>query len=94
MRKAREEGPQVITLRSDAAVVVVTTDQYQKLKRKPIDIDDGKLRVTLDRGRRLFRHAMQHPVKGRRVLALRHDAVVGSLLREQPAVLAESSSDV
>ncbi len=42
MRKAREEEPQLITLRSDDAVIVVTTDQYQKLKRKPMGIDDGK----------------------------------------------------
>lgn len=35
VRKAREEGPQVITLRGDDAVVVVAADEFQKLSRKP-----------------------------------------------------------
>ena len=35
VRKAREEGPQVITLRGDDAVVVVDADQYQRLTRRP-----------------------------------------------------------
>ena len=35
MRKAREESPQVITLRGDDAVVVLAADDYQKLQRKP-----------------------------------------------------------
>ena len=35
VRKAREEGPQVITLRGDDAVVVMDAGQYQKLSRRP-----------------------------------------------------------
>ena len=35
VRKACSEGPQVITLRGDDAVVVVAADEYQKLSRKP-----------------------------------------------------------
>ena len=35
VRKAREEGSQVITLRGDDAVVVVAADEYHKLSRKP-----------------------------------------------------------
>ena len=35
VRKAREEGPQVITLHGDDAVVVVAADQYRKLTRRP-----------------------------------------------------------
>lgn len=35
VRKACAEGPQVITLRGDDAVVVVAADEYQKLSRKP-----------------------------------------------------------
>lgn len=35
VRKAREEGPQVITLRGDDAVVVVAAKQYWRLARRP-----------------------------------------------------------
>ncbi|HTO46805.1 MAG TPA: type II toxin-antitoxin system Phd/YefM family antitoxin [Burkholderiales bacterium] len=35
VRKAREEGPQVITLRGDDAVVVVAASQYRQLARRP-----------------------------------------------------------
>ena len=35
VRKATDEGPQVITLRGDDAVVVVAVDQYARLTRKP-----------------------------------------------------------
>ena len=35
VRKATDEGPQVITLRGDDAVVVVGADQYARLSRKP-----------------------------------------------------------
>jgi prevent-host-death family protein len=35
VRKATDEGPQVITLRGDDAVVVVAADQYARLTRKP-----------------------------------------------------------
>ena len=35
VRKAREEGPQVITLRGDDAVVVVAAKQYRRLARRP-----------------------------------------------------------
>ena len=35
VRKAREEGPQVITLCGDDAVVVLAADDDQKLQRKP-----------------------------------------------------------
>lgn len=35
VRKAREEGPQVITLRGDDAVVVVAAEDYRKLARRP-----------------------------------------------------------
>jgi prevent-host-death family protein len=35
VRKAREEGPQVITLRGDDAVVVVAAEDYRKLVRRP-----------------------------------------------------------
>ncbi len=35
VRKAREEGPQVITLRGDEAVVVVAAEDYRKLARRP-----------------------------------------------------------
>jgi prevent-host-death family protein len=34
VRKASEEGPQVITLRGDDAVVVVAADEYARLTRK------------------------------------------------------------
>ena len=34
VRKASEEGPQVITLRGDDAVVVVAADEYARLARK------------------------------------------------------------
>jgi len=36
VRKASDEGPQVITLRGDDAVVVVAADEYARLTRKPI----------------------------------------------------------
>jgi prevent-host-death family protein len=35
VRRARNEGPQVITLRGDDAVVVVAASDYQKLSRSP-----------------------------------------------------------
>jgi prevent-host-death family protein len=35
IRKAIEEGPQVITLRGDDAVVVVAAKEYGRLTRKP-----------------------------------------------------------
>lgn len=35
VRKATDEGPQIITLRGDDAVVVVAVDQYARLARKP-----------------------------------------------------------
>ena len=35
VRKAREEGPQTITLHGNDAVVVVDADEYEKLARKP-----------------------------------------------------------
>jgi len=35
VRKATDEGPQIITLRGDDAVVVVAVDQYVRLTRKP-----------------------------------------------------------
>jgi antitoxin Phd len=35
VRKAREEGPQVITLHGDDAVVVVEANDYRKLARRP-----------------------------------------------------------
>jgi len=34
VRKAADEGPQVITLRGDDAVVVVAADEYARLTRK------------------------------------------------------------
>ncbi len=35
VRRARAEGPQIITLRGDDAVVVVSAIEYQKLGRSP-----------------------------------------------------------
>ena len=35
VRRAREEGPQVITLRSDEAVVMLDADEYRRLARRP-----------------------------------------------------------
>ncbi len=35
VRKASDEGPQVITLRGDDAVVVVAVNEYARLTRKP-----------------------------------------------------------
>jgi prevent-host-death family protein len=35
VRKAADEGPQVITLRGEDAVVVVAADEYVRLTRKP-----------------------------------------------------------
>lgn len=35
VRKASDEGPQVITLRGDDAVVVIAADEYARLTRKP-----------------------------------------------------------
>ena len=35
VRKASDEGPQVITLRGADAVVVVAADEYARLTRKP-----------------------------------------------------------
>ena len=35
VRKASDEGPQVITLRGDDAVVVVAAEEYARLTRKP-----------------------------------------------------------
>ena len=35
VRKATEEGPQVITLRGDDAVVVVAANEFHKLARRP-----------------------------------------------------------
>lgn len=35
VRKAREEGPQIITLRGDDAVVVMDAGEYRKLSRRP-----------------------------------------------------------
>jgi len=37
VRKAHDEGPQVITLRGDDAVVVIAADEYARLIRKPGD---------------------------------------------------------
>jgi antitoxin Phd len=37
VRKASAEGPQVITLRGDDAVVVVAADEYARLTRRPDD---------------------------------------------------------
>lgn len=37
VRKASDEGPQVITLRGDDAVVVIAADEYARLTRKPKD---------------------------------------------------------
>ena len=37
VRKASDEGPQVITLRGDDAVVVVAAHEYARLVRKPTD---------------------------------------------------------
>jgi len=37
VRKASDEGPQVITLRGDDAVVVVAAAEYARLVRKPKD---------------------------------------------------------
>lgn len=34
VRKATEEGPQIITLRGDDAVVVIAADEYARLARK------------------------------------------------------------
>jgi prevent-host-death family protein len=35
VRKATDEGPQVVTLRGDDAVVVIAADEYARLTRKP-----------------------------------------------------------
>lgn len=35
VRKAREEGPQTITVRGDDAVVVIAADQFRKITRRP-----------------------------------------------------------
>jgi len=35
VRKASDEGPQVITLRGDDAVVVIAAEEYARLTRKP-----------------------------------------------------------
>ena len=35
VRKATDEGPQIITLRGDDAVVVVAVEHYARLTRKP-----------------------------------------------------------
>ena len=35
VRKAREEGPQTITLHGDDAVVVIDAEEYHKLAHKP-----------------------------------------------------------
>jgi prevent-host-death family protein len=37
VRKASDEGPQVITLRGEDAVVVVAANEYARLTRKPGD---------------------------------------------------------
>jgi prevent-host-death family protein len=37
VRKAREEGPQTITLHGNDAVVVVDAHQYERLARRPTD---------------------------------------------------------
>jgi prevent-host-death family protein len=37
VRKATDEGPQVITLRGDDAVVVVAASEFARLARKPRD---------------------------------------------------------
>ena len=37
VRKASDEGPQVITLRGDDAVVVVAADEYARITSKPKD---------------------------------------------------------
>jgi antitoxin Phd len=34
VRKAREEGPQVITVHGQDAVVIVSADHYRKLRRR------------------------------------------------------------
>jgi prevent-host-death family protein len=35
VRKAHEEGPQVITLRGDDAAVVIAVEEYRRLTRRP-----------------------------------------------------------
>jgi antitoxin Phd len=35
VRKAREQGPQLITVRGDEAVVVVAAESYRKLAHRP-----------------------------------------------------------
>ena len=35
VRKASDEGPQIITLRGDAVVVVVAADEYARITGKP-----------------------------------------------------------
>ena len=35
VRKASDEGPQIITLRGAAVVVVVAADEYARITRKP-----------------------------------------------------------
>ena len=37
VRKATDEGPQVITVRGDDAVVVVAADEYARITSKPKD---------------------------------------------------------
>jgi prevent-host-death family protein len=37
VRKASDEGPQIITLRGDDAVVVVAADEYARIAGKPKD---------------------------------------------------------
>jgi prevent-host-death family protein len=59
VRRASSEGPQVITLRGDDAVVVVAVDEYARLARKPkgslVDFFSksplGALSLDLDRSR-------------------------------------------
>ncbi|MGH8720224.1 MAG: type II toxin-antitoxin system Phd/YefM family antitoxin [Burkholderiales bacterium] len=35
VRKAQEQGPQVITLHGNDAVVVVAAEEYRKIKKRP-----------------------------------------------------------
>ena len=59
VRKATNEGPQVITLRGDDAVVVVAATEYARLTRRPKrslveflrDSPLGKVKLDLSRSR-------------------------------------------
>ena len=58
VRKAREEGPQVITLRGRDAVVVVSANEFGELSRPRGNLDDffrksplARVKLDLDRSR-------------------------------------------